>query len=176
MTTIDSLVVLVTTEYGSAEVRTSRGLTVSSFTTICLTPSPFICFSTRQSSRAADLIAVRRQFVVHLLASTTESAKIAEAFSKSDLAPHAGSTTQDPFKLGQWTRDRWELPVLDGVMGALLCKVDRTVDVGDHRLCIAEVEDMITHDSKGTALGYCERSYRKEGRRVFPHDPGEEED
>jgi flavin reductase (DIM6/NTAB) family NADH-FMN oxidoreductase RutF len=153
-----------------------RGLTVSSFTTICLTPSPFVCFSTRQLSRAADLIAQRRSFIVHLLPSTAEFAKLAEAFSKSDLAPHAHTKHHNPFELGQWKRDKnWNLPVFDGVLGALFCTVDKTVDVGDHRLWIAEVEDVAVDDSvDGTALGYCGRKYRKEGDPLFPHDTSEE--
>jgi flavin reductase (DIM6/NTAB) family NADH-FMN oxidoreductase RutF len=167
-------VVLVTTE--DVDRKVQRGLTVSSFTTICLTPSPYVCFSTRQVSRAADLIAQRGFFIVHLLPSSAEFAKLAEAFSKSDLAPHSHTKNQNPFDLAQWKRDRnWSLPVFAGVLGALFCKVDKTVDVGDHRLWIAEVEDVAVDDSvDGTALGYCGRKYRKEGDPMFPHDASEE--
>jgi len=167
-------VVLVTTE--DVDCRVQRGLTVSSFTTICLTPSPYVCFSTRQVSRAADLIAQRRSFIVHLLPSTAEFAKLAEAFSKSDLAPHSHTKHQNPFDLAQWRRDtKWNLPVFDGVLGALVCKVDKTVDVGDHRLWIAEVEDVeVDGLVDGTALGYCGRKYRKEGDPLIPHDTSEE--
>jgi flavin reductase (DIM6/NTAB) family NADH-FMN oxidoreductase RutF len=165
--------VLVTTE-DTDSIKTRRGLTVSSFTTICLTPSPFVCFSTRQSSRSADLIARRQRFVIHLLSCTKESAKIADAFSKSDLAPHASQTFTNPFELGKWMRhDQWNMPVLDGVVGALLCKVDKTVDVGDHRLWIAEVEDL-AQGRDDAALSYCGRKYRGEGRPLFPHDTSEE--
>lgn len=67
------------------------------------------------------------------------------------------------------------MPVLDGVLGALLCKVDRTVKVGDHKLWIAEVEDVMEHDSDtGMALSYCGRKYRKEGDTILPHDTSEE--
>jgi flavin reductase (DIM6/NTAB) family NADH-FMN oxidoreductase RutF len=165
---------LVTAE--DVDCGVQRGLTVSSFTTICLTPSPFVCFSTRQVSRAADLIAQRGSFIVHLLPSTAEFAKLAEAFSKSDLTPHSHTRHQNPFELGQWKRDKnWNLPVFDGVLGALFCKVNKTVDVGDHRLWIAEVEDVAVDDSvDGTALGYCGRKYRKEGDPLFPHDTSEE--
>lgn len=149
---------------------------MSSFTTICLAPSPFVCFSTRQTSRAADLLARRQQFVVHLLSCTSESARIADAFSKSDLAPHALRHHQDPFELGNWNRyEKWDMPVLGGVLGALLCKVDRTVNVGDHRLWIAEVEDVMeTTADTGTALSYCGRKYRKEGDLILPHDTSED--
>ena len=165
----------VTTECDTANGRVQRGLTVSSFTTICLTPSPFICFSTRQTSRAADLISLRGTFIVHLLACTPHSVKIAEAFSKSDLAPHSSANIQNPFELGKWRRDcLWQLPILDGVLGALLCKVDKAVHVGDHKLWIAEVQDVITECSSRSALGYCDRKYRREGEPIWPYDTSEE--
>ena len=67
------------------------------------------------------------------------------------------------------------MPVLDGVLGALLCKVERTVNVGDHRLWIAEVEDVMEHKSDtSTALSYCGRQYRKEGDPILRHDTSEE--
>jgi len=102
---------------------------------------------------------------------------MADAFSKSDLAPHAHGPHLNPFELGCWGRhEKWDLPVLaGGVLGALLCKVDRTVKVGDHRLWIAEVEDVMEQDSNtGTALSYCGRKYRREGEPILPHDTSEE--
>jgi flavin reductase (DIM6/NTAB) family NADH-FMN oxidoreductase RutF len=170
-------VVLVTTELNGPNGKEQRGLTVSSFTTICLTPAPFICFSTRQNSRAADLIAKREHFIVHLLPCTPGSARIAEAFSKSDLASQSNEAIEDPFKLGRWDwNDHWELPVLSGVLGALHCKVEKFVKVGDHRLCIAEVEDIFEDESAfGTALSYCGRKYRKEGEPILMHDSNSED-
>jgi flavin reductase (DIM6/NTAB) family NADH-FMN oxidoreductase RutF len=170
-------VVLVSTELDGPNGKERRGLTVSSFTTICLTPSPFICFSTRKTSRAADLIAERGHFIVHLLPCTPESAKLAEAFSKSDLASHSNENFQDPFELGRWSwNDRWKLPVLSSVLGALHCRVEKFVNVGDHRLCIAEVEDIFEDESTdGTALSYCGRKYRREGEPILPHDSNSED-
>ena len=122
------------------------------------------------------MLARRHQFVVHLLPCTSDSAQIADAFSKSDLAPHAHRPRQNPFELGKWSRHKeWDMPVLDGVLGALLCKVDRTVKVGDHKLWIAEVEDGMEHGSEtGMALSYCGRKYRKVGDTILPHDTSEE--
>jgi len=165
-------VVLVTTEFDSGDRRTKRGLTVSSFTTICLTPAPFVCFSTRQNSRAASLISQRKTFVIHLLPCIPEAARLAEAFSRSDLAPPAASDLQNPFELGVWRfNEQWKLPLYGNALGFLLCKLDRTVDVGDHRLLIAEVRDVAVNEGiEGTALGYCERVYRGEGDPIWSHE------
>jgi flavin reductase (DIM6/NTAB) family NADH-FMN oxidoreductase RutF len=115
-------------------------------------------------------------FIVHLLPSSPEFAKLAEAFSKSDLAPHPSQQIQDPFELGQWRRnDNWGLSTLNGVLGALMCRVDKTINVGDHRLWIAEVKDIVADNDTSAALAYCQRKYRKEGESVWPHDPSDED-
>jgi flavin reductase (DIM6/NTAB) family NADH-FMN oxidoreductase RutF len=122
------------------------------------------------------LITKRGRFIVHLLPCVKESAAIAEAFSKSDLAPHV-TTFQDPFQLARWTfNDKWKFPVMDGVLGAFLCKMDKTVDIGDHQLLIAKVEGIIKgEDDAGGALSYCGRKYRRQGDTIWPHDIEEDE-
>jgi len=122
------------------------------------------------------LISSRGLFVVHLLPTTPEFAKLAEAFSKSDLSPHPSQRIQDPFGLGQWRRnDIWGLSTLNGVLGALMCRVDKTINVGDHRLWIAEVKDILADSETSAALAYCQRKYRKEGESLWPHDPSDED-
>ena len=167
----------MTTEYETSNEKLQRGLTVSSFTTVCLTPSPFVCFSTRQTSRAADLFALRKYFIVHLLPATPKSAKLAESFSKSNLSPHHDAFVKNPFDLASWRRhENWELPILDDILGAFLCKVDRTMDVGDHRLWIAEVKDTFLEESiDNPALAYSDRRYRTEGDPRWPHNTTGEE-
>ena len=110
--------------------------------------------------------------MVQFLPATPEFAKIAEAFSKSDLASHSIDDYKDPFNIGGWiTPNGWPLPVLDGTLGRLLCKVDRMENVGDHRLWIGMVEKSDVNESlEETALGYRERMYRKGGPIIWPHD------
>jgi flavin reductase (DIM6/NTAB) family NADH-FMN oxidoreductase RutF len=79
---------------------------------------------------------------------------------------------QDPFELCQWQHnDNWGLSTLEGALGALMCKVDKTINVGDHRLWIGEVKDIVADNDTSGALAYCQRKYRKEGDSVWPHDP-----
>jgi flavin reductase (DIM6/NTAB) family NADH-FMN oxidoreductase RutF len=111
---------------------------------------------------------------VHVLSCNVDSAKLAEAFSRSDLVPHPFRDVQDPFELGQWRPNaNWGLSTLDGVLGALLCRVEKTIDVGDHRLWIAEVKDILADEKSSTALAYCQGKYRKEGESLWPHDPSD---
>ena len=81
---------------------------------------------------------------------------------------------QNPFELGQWRwNDNWGLSTLDGIIGALLCRVDKSINVGDHKLWIAEVRDVLPDRDTNTALAYCEQKYRKEGEPLLPYGPSE---
>jgi len=53
--------------------------------------------------------------------------------------------------------------------------VDRSINVGDHRLWIAEVRDVLPDGDTSTALAYCRQKYRKEGEPLWPHNPSEED-
>lgn len=104
-----------------------------------------------------------------------ESAEIAEAFSKSDLAPHV-TNFQDPFRLSKWTfNEKWKFPVMDNILGALLCRMEKTVDIGDHQLLIAKVEDIVKGQENTEALSYSGRRYRRQGEPIWPHDPEQDE-
>jgi flavin reductase (DIM6/NTAB) family NADH-FMN oxidoreductase RutF len=65
---------------------------------------------------------------------------------------------------------------MEDKLGALLCKMDKTVDVGDHRLLIAKVEDIMRGDDTSGALSYSDRKYRHQGDPVWPHDPDQDEE
>ena len=83
---------------------------------------------------------------------------------------------QSAFQLGHWRwNDNWGLSSLDGVIGDLLCRVDKQINVGDHRLWIAEVRDILPDGDTSMVLPYCRQKYRREGKPLWPHDPGEED-
>jgi len=66
---------------------------------------------------------------------------------------------------------------MSGALGALLCNVDKTVDIGDHRLLIAKVEDILKGEANiNGALSYCGRKYRAQGDIIWPHDTDEDEE
>lgn len=61
-----------------------RGMTVSSFSTVTLTPHPVISFNVRRPSETLNALLASRRFLVHLLASGPETATLARDFSKGN--------------------------------------------------------------------------------------------
>lgn len=100
-----------------------HGATLSSFTSVALSPHPLVAFSLRVPSRMAttlsDLASAPSpgvQFVVNIL--SARQADVAQAFSRPDLHPH-------PFESPhiQWSLSRDNLPLLHNSLGALSCRL-----------------------------------------------------
>jgi flavin reductase (DIM6/NTAB) family NADH-FMN oxidoreductase RutF len=72
--------------------RAFRGMTVSSFNTITLYPAPVVSFNVKQPSETLNAIQSSGRFLVHLLASSAATAKLARAFSRGNgnLQPPSG--------------------------------------------------------------------------------------
>ncbi|KIY70090.1 hypothetical protein CYLTODRAFT_420066 [Cylindrobasidium torrendii FP15055 ss-10] len=90
-----------------------HGATLSSFTSIAISPHPIVSFSLIRPSRLAHSLNPGTKFVVNLLASHQQN--VAVTFSRADLypTPFDGSIPFHTTPEG--------LPVLDGALGALSC-------------------------------------------------------
>ncbi|CZR67301.1 uncharacterized protein PAC_17200 [Phialocephala subalpina] len=73
----------------------ARGMTLSSFTTLTLTPYPIIQFNIKAPSRTLDALMETRHFLVHILEATKAGAKVAAAFTKGNATGPDG--TGSPF-------------------------------------------------------------------------------
>ena len=101
---------------------TFHGATLSSFTSIAMDPYPLITFALRIPSRmatslnaaASDSLRDPSHMVVNLL--SAEQASIAIKFSRPDLHPQPFDSV--PYKLTEEG-----IPMLDGGLGALSCKL-----------------------------------------------------
>ncbi|KAI8990814.1 flavin reductase like domain-containing protein, partial [Mycotypha africana] len=142
-----------------------RGVTVGSFTSVCLQPEPLVSFCVRIPSRASDLLHSSGSMVVNLLA--REQVQQSIAFS----SPTAVDQFIDiPFYDDPITG----LPVLVGTLGAMHCDLYKVVPLGDHELWITRVtrvEEGIggEHGRREEAqpLLYYDRGYRSVGDQVF---------
>jgi flavin reductase (DIM6/NTAB) family NADH-FMN oxidoreductase RutF len=99
-----------------------HGATLSSFASIAMDPYPLVSFSLRIPSRMAFSLksALPNQsshMVINLLSS--EQATIAVTFSRSDLYP-------EPFLSVPYRLTQEGVPVLEGSLGALSCKLVST--------------------------------------------------
>lgn len=141
-----------------------RGITVGSFTSVCLNPEPLVSFCVRTPSRASDVLHSSGNMVLNMLAH--EQVQQSVAFS---------SPSQDQFKDIPFYDDPITgLPVLMGTLGAMYCQVYKVVQLGDHELWITKVEKVEEgvggeHGRREEAqpLLYYDRGYRSVGDQVF---------
>lgn len=100
-----------------------HGATLSSFTSVALSPHPLVAFSLRVPSRMATTLSELAatpspgvQFIVNIL--SARQADVAQTFSRTDLYPR-------PFESPQirWSLTRDNLPLLHDSLGALACQV-----------------------------------------------------
>ncbi|SAM05139.1 hypothetical protein [Absidia glauca] len=141
-----------------------RGITVSSFTSLCLHPEPMVSFCVRIPSRASDLLHSSGSMVVNMLSQDQVPQSI--AFS----SPQAEQFKNIPF----YDDSATGLPVLMGTLGSMHCNKVQVITTGDHELWIAKVVkvDEGVGGQRGTReeaqpLLYYERGYRAVGEEVF---------
>ncbi|MHC0429688.1 flavin reductase family protein [Streptomyces sp. O3] len=110
-----------------------HGMTVSSFTTLSLTP-PLVSFSVKSGARIRGLIETTGAFVVNLLAAEQEP--LARWFADPDRPTGAAGFEGRVRTAGAPGGG----PLLSGVVGYFACRLDRLVEAGDHIIVIGGVE------------------------------------
>ncbi|CAG7565257.1 unnamed protein product [Fusarium equiseti] len=144
-----------------------RAMTMSSFTSLTLTPTPLVTFNIAIPSRTLDAIRASGEFNVHVLSGDERGASVASHFTKGNVGGHA-------FQGLDYTQDGDEAPVLkeDGVMFALRCRVlqdapeEGLMRVRDHVIVVGEVVEMVRvgeEQDEDFGLVYADRRYRQAG-------------
>ncbi|KAF5018207.1 hypothetical protein F66182_9819 [Fusarium sp. NRRL 66182] len=144
-----------------------RAMTMSSFTSLTLSPTPLVTFNIATPSRTLDAIRASGIFNVHVLTGDERGASVASHFTKGNVGGKA-------FEGLEYAQDGEDAPVLtgEGVMFALRCRVlrdapeDGLVRVRDHVIVVGEVEEMVRVDEEGEdefGLVYADRRYRQIG-------------
>lgn len=121
------------------------GVTVSSVAFISAAP-PLISVCLDRGSRRITQLRRARRFCLNLLAE-----------GQAELATRFASATDDRFSGLAWNAERVGAPVLDGVLGVLLCELWREVEAGDHQLILGEVKDLWLRGGK--PLVYWRRAF-----------------
>lgn len=180
-------VVVATTSTGGSSSPSFKGMTVSSFTTLTLTPTPIVTFNIRKPSRTLDAIRESRQFLIHILSATKSGATVAHNFTKGNTADVFANQKFAVWNVGSGC----PLPLLSapGVTKVLRCKLrdegpgEGLIEIGDHVLVLADVESIIEPPpSKDAAsledrgLSYLDRAYREAGEIIEVVDTAEDED
>ncbi len=155
-----------------------KGMTVSSFTTLTLTPSPIITFNIRKPSQTLTAISGSKQFFIHILSATESGAAVADAFTKGNGI--ASDVFLNPAfsvlrRRADGTAQSLDPPLLaaEGITKVLRCELlgDKgLIEVGDHVLILGKVLGIIepstehkSHDRERRGLCYLDRAYREVG-------------
>lgn len=169
---------------GSADAPVPRGMTMSSFTSLSLRPTPLVTFNIATPSRTLDAVERSRRFNIHVLSGDVAGARVAEWFRKGNadglgvfeagkLRDECGCEVVAAETSGEAAA---AAPLLKGpgVLFALRCGLlgdepaRGLVRVRDHVIVLAEILDIIEGqdgkiDSAAFGLAYADRLYRQLG-------------
>ncbi|WP_327005073.1 flavin reductase family protein [Dactylosporangium sp. NBC_01737] len=103
------------------------GFTATSFTSVSLHP-PLVSFCLDRRSSSWPTVQAAGHVGVHVLADAQE--QVARQFATSGIDRFAAPT--------RWRAGAHDVPVLDGALAVLVCRVVERVHAGDHAIVLAE--------------------------------------
>ncbi|GIF23871.1 flavin reductase (DIM6/NTAB) family NADH-FMN oxidoreductase RutF [Actinoplanes tereljensis] len=114
------------------------GFTATSFTSVSLDP-PLVSFCLADAASAARAVARAGTVAVHVLHQDQE--KVARTFATSGIDRFATH--------GDWVPGPDGVPLLDGVLARIVCRVAQRVQAGDHTIVLATPIAGALHDDPG---------------------------
>jgi flavin reductase (DIM6/NTAB) family NADH-FMN oxidoreductase RutF len=105
------------------------GFTATSFTSVSLDP-PLVSFCLAHTASAWPAIAASEVVAVHVL--TQEQEHVARTFATRGIDRFAAH--------GSWRPGPGGVPLLDGVLARIVCRVEQRVEAGDHTIVLATPE------------------------------------
>ncbi|KAJ9647320.1 hypothetical protein H2199_002307 [Coniosporium tulheliwenetii] len=117
-------------------------MTVSSFTTVTLSPEPVVSFNVKVPSRTFSALTARQVFRILILSGNAAGARVADAFTKG--SPEAGfqALTEQGMYVTFQDKKPWAPTIRGpGILMALDCELlpDKCISVGDHAVVLAKV-------------------------------------
>lgn len=172
-------IITATDPSGPSDTTSFRGMTVSSFNTVTLTPHPVISFNVRRPSETLNALLASGRFLVHVLAPGPITATLARDFSKGNITLAAMLDGHGDFEFGaldvcpesQTSNEGTDrpLPLLHrkekdsaenrGIVHfpfVLECRLHpQKIDVHDHSIVLGTVIRAIEHSNAPTAEPNC---------------------
>jgi flavin reductase (DIM6/NTAB) family NADH-FMN oxidoreductase RutF len=105
------------------------GFTATSFTSVSLDP-PLLSFCLARAASAWPAVSAADTVAVHVL--SREQEHVARTFATSGIDRFAAH--------GAWRAGAGGVPLLDGVLARLVCRVTQRVPAGDHTIVLAAPE------------------------------------
>jgi flavin reductase (DIM6/NTAB) family NADH-FMN oxidoreductase RutF len=135
-------VTVVTTKDASGEL---HGITVSAFCSVSLQP-PMVLICIEKTAGSHPAVEESAIFVVNIL--REGEAEISELFA---------SSRDEKFDLVKWRPGIEGVPVLEGALATLECRVKFSYHGGDHSIFVGEVENVMA--AEGKPLAYFRSEY-----------------
>lgn len=135
-------VTVVTTEHEGRPY----GMTVASFASLSLHP-PLVLVCIEKSVKTHDAISAARAFGVSILAQT-----------QADVSNRFASKSDDKFSGIPTRRGELGIPLIEGAICSLECRLSEALPGGDHTIFVGEVVDARTQDA--APLVYFRSGYR----------------
>lgn len=135
-----------------------RGVTVSSFVSISLTP-PLVLISVSHASQSHPLIDSASCFTLNVL--SDGQGALSEHFARPDLS------SEEQFQAVRVRRGNRGTPWIEGCLAHLDCDVVDRVAQADHTLFIARVEHAELHQESGRPLVFYSGDYWGLGSVVY---------
>ncbi len=136
-------VTIVTTEHEGK----SYGLTVASFASLSLHP-PLVIVCIEKAVKSYNAINASGKFGVSILSS-----------EQSDLSNRFASKLDDKFAGAATTRGELGIPLIDGALCTIECRLRDQLPGGDHTIFVGEVVGV--HAREGAPLVYFRSGYRQ---------------
>lgn len=136
-------VTVVTTEHEGKPY----GLTVASFASLSLHP-PLVLVCIEKSVKSHDAIRQAKKFGVSIL-----------GHAQADISTRFASKSDDKFTGVLTRRGRLGMPLIEGAICNIECKLHAELDGGDHTIFVGEVRDIVTLE--GAPLLYFRSGYHR---------------
>lgn len=125
------------------------GFTATSFTSVSLEP-PLVSFCLAHTASAWPAVSAADVVAVHVL--TEEQEHVARTFATHGIDRFAAH--------GAWRAGFGGVPLLDGVLARIVCRVVRRVEAGDHSIVLATPLTGSHHENRSaTPLVYHDGRY-----------------
>ncbi|KAG5437071.1 hypothetical protein PCANB_001192 [Pneumocystis canis] len=123
-----------------------RAITVSSFASISINPTPLVSFSIKFPSRMISLLQKSKKFAIHILRSHYDQIKLAENYAQSDFLSNKNQMSN--ILESHYRISLNGLPTLSGALGILYCTTKKTIKIADHKIWFATVKYVETKPRK----------------------------
>lgn len=124
------------------------GITVSSFNTLSLDPA-LVLWSLSNQSPNCHAFSCDTPFVINVLDE-----------NQSKLARHFATPQEDKYKNVDYELNQDGVPVLDGILAHLECRIEQVLKLGDHHLFVCAVEQC-AHLDKDVPLLFFKSKFGK---------------